>query len=127
MDVSWISSISYMDANGKFDDPQLADFIHEHNLFDLIAETNAGEAPRTYQHSGQRLDYMLARESSNSAIIGSLGSGDGVSLSDHTLQFVDFDCQKLFGVTETVPYATYEREFKLMDFKKKDKFLAELY
>jgi hypothetical protein len=37
-----------MDANGEFDDPQLADFIQEHNLYDLIAETNAGEAPRTY-------------------------------------------------------------------------------
>jgi hypothetical protein len=71
MDVSWISSISYMDANGKFDDPQLADFIHEHNLFDLIAETNAGEAPRTYQHSGQRLDYMLGDEHVKAAIVQS--------------------------------------------------------
>lgn len=55
-----------------------------------------------------------------------LGSDEGVSYSYHTLQFVDFDCKKLFGAEETVPYATYEREFKLKDTKKKLKFIAEL-
>ena len=56
-----------------------------------------------------------------------MGSGDGVSLSDHTLQFADFDCKKLFGVAETAPHATYEREFKLKDVRKKEKFLEELH
>ena len=99
-----------MDANGEFDDPQLASFILEHKLYDLIAESNDGDAPRTYQRSGRRLDYMLGDEHILASIVksGSLGSGDGVSLSDHTLQFADFDCKKLFGVAETAPHATYE-------------------
>ena len=67
---------------------------------------------------------MLADEHILASIVksGSLGSGDGVSFSDHTLQFVDFDCKKLFGVTKTAPHATYEREFKLKDTKKKINF-----
>jgi hypothetical protein len=106
-----------MDANGEFDDPQLASFIQEYKLYDLIAESNNGDAPRTYQRSGRRLDYMLGDEHILASIVksGSLGSGDGISFSDHTLQFVDFDCKKLFGVTKTAPHATYEREFKLKD------------
>lgn len=118
-----------MDANSELDDTQMADFIQEHDLCDLIATTNKESAPRTYQHSGRRLDYMLGDPHVKTAILksGSLGSGDGVSLSDHTLQFVDFDCKKLFGVTETVPHATYEREFKLKDVKKKNRFLKELH
>jgi hypothetical protein len=70
---------------------------------------------------------MLGDKHVKAAIVksGSLGSGDGVS--DHTLQFVDFDCKKLFGVTETAPHARYEREFKLKDVKKKDRFLEELH
>ncbi|KAL3789254.1 hypothetical protein ACHAWO_004724 [Cyclotella atomus] len=118
-----------MDANGEFDDPQFAAFLQEHDLCDLIDETNPGKAPRTYQRSGRRLDYILGDKHVLAAVTksGSLGSGDGVSLSDHTLQFVDLDCQKLFGVTETAPHATYEREFKLKDVKKKDKFLQELH
>jgi hypothetical protein len=103
-----------MDANGEMDDTQLADFIQEHDLYDLIAETNEGEAPRTYQRSGRRLDYIFGDSHVLAAVhkSGSLSTGDGVSLSDHTLQFVDFDCQKLFGAAETAPYATYDREFK---------------
>jgi hypothetical protein len=110
-----------MDANGQMDDSQLSEFIQEHDLHDLIAETNEGQAPRTYQRSGRRLDYILGDSHVLTAVhkSGSLGTGDGVSFSDHTLQFVDFDCQKLFGAPETTPYATYDREFKLKDTKKK--------
>jgi hypothetical protein len=117
-----------MDANGEMDDSQLADFIQEHDLHDLIAKTNEGEAPRTYQRSGRRLDYILGNSHVLAAVkqSGSLGTGDGVSLSDHTLQFVDFDCQKLFGAIETAPYATYDRQFKLKDTKKKERFLGKL-
>ena len=117
-----------MDANGELDEEQLRDFVQEHDLFDLIAETNEGPAPRTYQGSGRRLDYMLGNKHVLSAVVksGSLGSDEGVSYSDHTLQFVDFDCKKLFGAEKTVPYATYEREFKLKDTKKKLKYIAEL-
>lgn len=118
-----------MDANGEFDDPQFAAFIQEHDLYDLIDETNADKAPRTYQRSGRRLDYILGDKHVLAAVTksGSLGSGDGISLSDHTLQFVDLNCQRLFGITETVPHATYEREFKLKDVKKKERFLQELH
>jgi hypothetical protein len=42
------------------------------------------------------------------------------------LQYVDFDQRKLFGAETTAPYATYEREFKLKDTKKRLKFIAEL-
>jgi hypothetical protein len=99
-----------MDANGELDDPQLCEFIEEHGLHDLIASTNEGEPPRTYQRSGRRLDYIFGDDHILQAVSksGSLGSGDGVSLSDHTLQYVDFDCKKLFGAEATVPYATYE-------------------
>jgi hypothetical protein len=34
--------------------------------------------------------------------------------------------KKLFGAEATAPYATYEREFKLKDTKKRLKFIAEL-
>jgi hypothetical protein len=117
-----------MDANGELDEEQLKDFVQEHDLCDLIAETNEGPAPRTYQSSGRRLDYMLGNKHVLSAVVksGSLGSNEGVSYSDHTLQYVDFDCKKLFGAESTLPYATYEIEFKLKDTKKKLKFIAEL-
>jgi hypothetical protein len=117
-----------MDANGELDEAQLKDFIQEHGLYDLIAQTNEGPAPRTYQGSDRRLDYMLGNKHVLSAVIrsGSMGSDEGVSYSDHTLQFVDFDRKKLFGAESTVPHATYEREFKLKDTKKKSKFIYEL-
>ena len=68
-----------MDANGELDDPQLDDFIQDYNLYDLIAKSNDGDAPRTYQRSGRRLDYMLGDEHILASIVksGSLGSGDG--------------------------------------------------
>ncbi|KAL3789186.1 hypothetical protein ACHAWO_008213 [Cyclotella atomus] len=44
-----------MDANGELDDPQYAAFLQEHDLCDLIDETNPGKAPRTYKRSGRRL------------------------------------------------------------------------
>ncbi|KAL7504073.1 hypothetical protein ACHAXN_001778 [Cyclotella atomus] len=71
---------------------------------------------------------MLGNKHVLSAVVksGSLGSNEGVSYSDHTLQYVDFDCKKLFGAESTLPYATYEIEFKLKDTKKKLKFIAEL-
>jgi hypothetical protein len=118
-----------MDANGELDDPQLRDFVDEHGLFDLIAETNEENAPRTYQRSGRRLDYIFGDEHVLAAVdkSGSLGSGDGVSFSDHTLQFVDLDCKRLFGAAKTAPYATYEREYKLKDTKKKEQFLEKLH
>ncbi|KAL3802447.1 hypothetical protein ACHAWO_004749 [Cyclotella atomus] len=117
-----------MDANGELDEEQLRDFVQEHGLYDLIAETNEGPAPRTYQGSGRRLDYMLGNKHVLSAVVrsGSMGSDEGVSYSDHTLQYVDFDQRKLFGAETTAPYATYEREFKLKDTKKRLKFIAEL-
>lgn len=58
---------------------------------------------------------------------GSLAIHDGVCFSDHTLQFIDFDCKKLFNTDDITPYATYDREFKLKDTKKKEKFIAELW
>ncbi|KAL7506238.1 hypothetical protein ACHAXN_003506 [Cyclotella atomus] len=117
-----------MDANGELDEEQLKNFVQEHELYDLIAETNKGPAPRTYQGSGRRLDYMLGNKHVLSAVVrsGSMASNDGVSHSDHTLQYVNFDRKKLFGAEATVTCATYEREFKLKDTKKKLEFIAEL-
>jgi hypothetical protein len=93
-----------MDPNGELDDPQLNDFVQEHGLHDLIAKTNEGIAPRTYQRSGRRLDYMFGDDHVLSAVAqsGSLGSGNGVSFSDHTLQYVDLDCKRLFGASNSV-------------------------
>lgn len=51
-----------MDANVELDEEQLRDFVQEHDLFNLIAETNEGPGPRTYQGSGRRLDYMLGNK-----------------------------------------------------------------
>jgi hypothetical protein len=85
-----------MDANGELDEEQLRDFVQEHGLYDLIAETNEGPAPRTYQGSGRRLDYMLGNKHVLSAVVrsGSMRSDEGVSYSDHTRQYVDFDQKK---------------------------------
>jgi hypothetical protein len=60
-----------MDANGELDEEQLGDFVQEHGLYDLIAETNEGPAPRTYQGSGRRLDYMLGNKHVLSAVVRS--------------------------------------------------------
>ena len=118
-----------MDANADLQEKQMADFLNAHGLLDLIAVSNEGEAPGTYIRSGNRLDYILGTEHIQQAILksGSLASHDGVSYSDHTLQFIDFDTKMLFDVEATVPFATYEREFRMKDHRKREKFLTKLH
>jgi hypothetical protein len=56
-----------------------------------------------------------------------MGTHEGVSISDHTLQFVDFDIQKLFNKSETQhPISRYEREFTIFNTKKKTAFIDKL-
>jgi hypothetical protein len=71
-----------MDANGELDEEQLNDFVQEHGLHNLIAETNEDPAPRTYQGSGRRLDYILGNDHVLSAVVksGGLGSNDMASV-----------------------------------------------
>ena len=70
----------------------------------------------------RRIDFPLGDEHVCNAVVkaGALGSHDGVSFTDHTMQFIDFDCEKLFNTTSTVPMAWYEREFHLKDINAKN-------
>ena len=117
-----------MDANATINERAFEQFLSSHGLCDLIDETNEGVAPRTYINGPDRLDYILGQESLKEAIVksGSLETHGGVSLSDHTLQFLDIDCKAIFRSTKTNPIASYEREFQLSDKKQAHGFTAKL-
>jgi hypothetical protein len=118
-----------MDANSDIDERNLNRFIQQHGLIDLLTHVNEGTPPRTYTRGKRRVDFPLGDMHVANAVIksGSLAIHDGVCFSDHTLQFIDFDCKKLFNTDDITLYATYDREFKLKDTKKKEKFIAELW
>jgi hypothetical protein len=114
-----------MDANSDIDERNLNRFIQQHGLLDLLTHVNDGTPPRTYTRGKRRIDFPLGDMHVANAVIksGSLAIHDGVCFSDHTtLQFINFDCKKLFNTDDITPYATYDREFKLKDTKKKEKF-----
>jgi hypothetical protein len=117
-----------LDANAELTEKQMSEFTLRHGLVDLVATTNEGTPPRTYNRGIRRIDFPLGDEQVRAAVIksGALGSHDGVTFSDHTMQFIDFDCEKLFNTTSPVPMARYEREFHLKDIKRKDKFIDTL-
>lgn len=117
-----------MDANADIDESRLESFIKQHGLIDLVADTNNGKPPRTYVRGVRKIDFAFGDSHVRKAVVkaGSLGLHDGVSLSDHTMQFIDLDCKILFGIDTNTPYATYEREFKLKDAKKKAAFIEKL-
>ena len=104
-----------LDANATVNEGAFDTFMSSHGLIDLISEMNEGTAPRTYINGPNRLDYILGQEELKGVVAksGSLESHDGVSLSDHTLQFIDLKCSDLFRSTKTNPIATYEREFTM--------------
>jgi hypothetical protein len=117
-----------IDANAELYEKQMCEFITRHGLIDLVNDSNDGTPPSSYNRGSRHIDFPLGDDYVRNAIIksGALGSHDGVSLSDHTLQFIDFDCNKLFNTTSAVPMARYEREFHLKDIRRKDKFIEKL-
>ena len=68
-----------------------------------------------YARGRKKIDHVLGDQHVREAVIksGALGLHDGVSFSDHTLQFLDFDIQWLFNSESTPPISRYEREFPI--------------
>eukprot|EP00956_Cyclotella_meneghiniana_P044565 scaffold323242_cov103-Cyclotella_meneghiniana.AAC.1 len=80
-------------------------------------------APRTFNDSNNRLDYIMVDPALEGAIknIGYLGSLEGNFL-DHVMAYVDFDEKKLFNGLINRPTVISSREFLLEQDDKKLKF-----
>jgi hypothetical protein len=87
-----------IDANASIDEKHFSNFVKQHGLKDLVAETNDGEPPRTYSRGSRKIDFALGDQYVMDAVVksGALALHEGVCFSGHTLQFIDFDCKKLF-------------------------------
>ena len=109
------------DFNADMTDPRFADFVNGNALIDVVDKVNEGEPPRTYARGRKRLDYILADRTLLKAVVkaGSLGLHDGI-LSDHTMQWVDFDISALFQGELHNPTHPCERQFTLTQTRKKE-------
>ena len=121
------SPIVMGDFNADMSDKKFANFVESNRLTDIVASTNDGEPPRTYARGQKRLDYILGDERVLRAVIksGSLGLHEG-TLSDHTLQWVDFDPDILFGEKATERKSVSTRQFTMNQAKSKKTFQAKL-
>ena len=117
-----------IDANATWDERGLGKFARQHGLFDIIADSNEGTPPATYARGKNRIDFILGDQLVRRAVIhsGALALHDGVNVSDHTMQYVDFDENLLFGDDSFIPMAGYLREFRLFNVRRKKKFQDKL-
>jgi hypothetical protein len=117
-----------MDANSTMDERNMAEFTKRHGLHDLISDLHPGDPPPTYGRGSSRIDLTLGDAHVRRAVskCGALAMHEGVSPSDHTMQFIDFDEKQLFGNDSFKPMAGFAREFRLYDTKKKEKFQEKL-
>ncbi|KAL7549105.1 hypothetical protein ACHAWF_014298, partial [Thalassiosira exigua] len=108
-------------------DKKFAEFITANNLIDVVADTNPGDPPRTYARGTKRLDYILCDHRIRQAVIksGSLALHDGI-FSDHTMQWVDFDQDILFGDETADRVPPPSRQFTMMQARKKKDFQDKL-
>lgn len=120
--------IVLMDANSTTDEQHLQEFMERHGLIDLIVDSNAGTPPSTYARGPNRIDMILGDHFVRRAVVksGALALHDGVTSSDHTMQFVDFDERLLFKDDSFAPVAGLKREFRLYDVRKKNQFQSKL-
>jgi hypothetical protein len=117
-----------MDANLTMDETNMAEFMKRHGLHDLVSDLHPGDPPPTYGRGSSRIDLTLGDAHVRRAVskCGALAMHEGVSPSDHTMQFIDFDEKWLFGNDSFKPMAGFAREFRLYDTKKKEKFQEKL-
>ena len=96
-------------------------------LVDLIRDSNDGTPPATFSRSKNRLDYILGDQHTRRAVLqsGALGLHEGI-VSDHTMQWVDFDTSLLFQNEWYDPTSPCERKFTMRNVKKKHAFQAKL-
>eukprot|EP00956_Cyclotella_meneghiniana_P019722 scaffold34200_cov24-Cyclotella_meneghiniana.AAC.2 len=118
-----------MDANADVSEKQLSDFMKENGVIDLITDIHSeDEPPSTYSRGKKRIDLILGDEHLRRAVVraGSRDLHDGVSSSDHTMQYIDVDEKMIFGDDSFCPIQGYQREFRLYDIKKKRIYQEEL-
>ncbi len=115
------------DLNTVSDDPELVRFMEVNGLVDLIRDSNDGTPPATFSRSNNRLDYILGDQHTRRAVLqsGALGLHEGI-VSDHTMQWVDFDTSLLFQNEWYDPTSPCERQFTMRNVKKKHAFQAKL-
>ncbi|KAL7550562.1 hypothetical protein ACHAWF_015354 [Thalassiosira exigua] len=115
------------DFNADMTDKKFAEFVTANNLIDIVADTNPGDPPRTYARGTKRLDYILCDHRIRQAVIksGSLALHDGI-FSDHTMQWVDFDQDILFGDEAVDRVPPPSRQFTMMQARKKKDFQDKL-
>ena len=121
-----------IDANADWEEREFSKFTRQYGLIDIISDSNDGEAPSSYARGHRRIDYILGDQFVRRATThsGALALHDGISSSDHTMQFVDFDEQLLFGDDSFTPTPGTIREFRLYDIRRKQHFqdkLEEIY
>ena len=124
------SPILALDANEDWErlgENTFNHFMINNGLVD-IHERLLQQLPRTtYTRGRRRLDFTLTTETIIPAVThcGILAEHEGV-ISDHTLQFVDFDESKLFGrIGQSItPYQ--QREFHMENSVKRQQFIDEL-
>jgi len=91
-----------IDANESLYDPQsqLADFIQDTQLIDLLSMRHGSRVPETYQRGSQPIDYCFGTILPARSLLkcGLTGYNDHDILSDHRAHFCDFDSRILFGM-----------------------------
>eukprot|EP00956_Cyclotella_meneghiniana_P008351 scaffold11188_cov43-Cyclotella_meneghiniana.AAC.2 len=122
-----------MDANAEWNETKFKEFTDKNGLIDMITDIHSEEEPPpTYARGRKKIDYILGDDHIRRAVVraGTLDLLDGVSPSDHTMQYIDVDERVLFGDDSFCPIQGYQREFRLYDVKRKEKYkekLKEIY
>lgn len=117
-----------IDANSEITETKLQEFTQKYGLHDIITAGRDERAPPSYARGAKRIDFMLGDDHIQRAVVnsGALGLHDGISASDHTMQYIDLDEKLLFGDDSFTPIQGYHREFKLYDIKRKNDFTETL-
>ena len=99
------------DFNSDKNDPDLEKFLAENNLIDVVGETNKGTPPMTYARGRRQIDYIFCDADLKKSVkkSGSRGLHEGL-ISDHTMQWADFEVTEIFGGQPYNPALPSERQ-----------------
>eukprot|EP00956_Cyclotella_meneghiniana_P016316 scaffold25756_cov42-Cyclotella_meneghiniana.AAC.3 len=109
-----------MDANAEWNEIKFKEFTDKNGLIDMITDIHSEEEPPpTYSRGRKKIDYILGDDHIRRAVVraGAMDLLDGVSPSDHAMQYIDVDERVLFGDDSFCPIQGYQRKFRLSCIK----------
>jgi hypothetical protein len=119
-----------IDANKQTNDRNsgLARLLESCQLVDLVADRHNEVAPRTYQRSARRLDYILGTRRVQSATIRSgYYAFNEILRSDHRAAYIDLDPDILLGTKPPQYDETPQRILKSTNLRVVAKYLQHLH